>query len=93
MADTHLSRLVRERRKRLVATVLGHAEREFYSQLSEEQQAAFREKVITSIDDFADFVRDIIKVTGEDVVVNAHVVEILEALHSNQRTLLTRLAD
>lgn len=93
MADTHLTRLVRERRKRLVASILGHAEREFFPQLSAEQQTAFRDKTLASIDDFADFVRDIIKVTGEDVVVNAHVVQILEDLHHGQRNILQRLDD
>lgn len=81
MADTQFARLVRERRKRLVASILGHAEREFYPLLSPEQQTAFRDKVISSVDDFADLVRDIIKVTGEDVVVNAHVAQMIEEIH------------
>lgn len=81
MADIQLLRLVRERRNRAVASILGHAEREFYSLLTDEQREAFREKIMGSIDDFADFARDVVKVTSEDVVVNAHVVQLLEEIH------------
>lgn len=81
MAEHHFARLVRERRKRLVASILGHAEREFYSSLTPEQQQAFRQKVLDSVDDFADLMRDIIKVSSEDFVVNAHVAQIIEDVH------------
>ena len=82
MADSHFVRLVGARRKRLVASILGHAEREFYSQLTESQREDFRLKVLDSVDDFADLMRDIIKVTGEDVVVNAHVVDMIERIYA-----------
>lgn len=83
MADAHLIRLVVERRKRLVASILGHAERTFYAQLTPEQREDFRAKVLTSADEFADLMRDMLKVVGEDVVVNARAVELIEAIHHN----------
>ena len=81
MAESQFTRLIRERRKRLVASILGHAEREFYPQLDPEQREAFRAKVIDSIDSFADLMRDIVAVQGEDAVVNAHVVQLIEEIH------------
>lgn len=85
MADAHLIRLVVERRRRLVASILGHAERAFYSQLTVEQREEFRAKVLASADDFADLMRDMLKVVGEDVVVNTRAVDLIEAIHDNVR--------
>lgn len=87
MADSQIDRLIGQRRKRLVATILGHAERELYAQLTKEQQVEFREKVLRAVDDFADLTRDILKVISEDVVVNQHALELLEALHRDVREL------
>lgn len=85
MADAQLIRLITERRKRLVASILGHAEREFYDRLTADQRAAFRAKVLTSVDEFADLVRDLLKVTGEDVAVNDHVLAMLDKIHAAVR--------
>ena len=88
---SHMARLVGERRKRLVASIMGHAEREFFDDLTVEQQQAFRAKVIGSIDEFADLMRDVLKVVSEDVVVNSHALELLEAIHHRQESIV-RLA-
>ncbi len=85
MTDAHLIRLVVERRKRLVASILGHAERTFYSQLTPEQREAFRDKVLSSVDEFSDLMRDMLKVVGEDVMVNSHALDLIEAIHDNTR--------
>lgn len=81
MADTQMARLIGERRKRLVASILGHAEREFFDALTKEQQQEFRRKVLSSVDEFADLMRDVLKITGEDVVVNGYALELLENIH------------
>lgn len=81
MADPLMNKLVSARRQRLVASILGHAEREFYDKLSAAQRGEFRAKVLTSVDEFADLVRDLLKVTGEDVAVNDHVLELLDKIH------------
>lgn len=91
MADGHLARLIGERRKRLVASILGHAEREFFDSLTPEQQREFRRKVLASIDDFSDLMRDVLKIVSEDVVVNQHALELLESLHSGQRELARKI--
>lgn len=86
-----MARLITERRKRLVATIMGHAEREFFDQLTAAQQQDFRRKTLQAIDDFADLMRDVLKITGEDVVVNSHALELLTAIHDNQRSIAKRL--
>jgi hypothetical protein len=91
MADNHLARLVAERRKRLVASILGHAEREFYAQLTPEQQATFRRKTLGAVDEFCDLMRDILKISGEDVVLNQHALDLLNALHDQQQALVRQL--
>lgn len=90
MAD-QLIRLIVERRKRLVATILGHAERELYPHLTQQQQREFRTKTLTAIDEFADLMRDVLKITGEDVVVNGHALELLEKIHDSQRMIARKL--
>jgi hypothetical protein len=92
MADAQLIKLVGERRKRLVASIMGHAEREFFAQLSPTQQREFRTKTLTAIDEFADLMRDVIKITGEDSVVNAHAIDLLQQIHDGQRALAKRLS-
>lgn len=89
MAD-QMMRLITERRKRLVATVMGHAEREFFDRLTPQQQQDFRRKTLQAIDDFADLMRDVLKITGEDVMVNGHALELLERIHDNQRAMSKR---
>ena len=91
MAETHLVRLITERRKRLVASIMGHAEREFFDQLTPKQQQEFRRKTLTAIDEFADLMRDVLKITSEDAVVNGHALELLEKLHDSQRALIRKL--
>lgn len=86
-----MTRLLSERRKRLVATIMGHAEREFFDQLTPAQQLEFRRKTLTAIDDFTDLMRDVLKITGEDVVVNGHALELLQQIHDNQRVLAKRV--
>lgn len=91
MVDNQLARLIGERRKRLVATILGHAEREFFDALTIEQQQDFRRKTLSAIDDFTDLMRDVLKITSEDVLVNGHALELLQALHDNQNSMIRKL--
>lgn len=91
-SESQVLRLITERRRRLVATVMGYAEREIFEQLSDAQQADFRRKIIGAIDDFADLMRDVIKVTSEESVVNDHALRLLEQIHDSQRALVKRLS-
>jgi hypothetical protein len=91
MADTQMARLITERRRRLVASIMGHAEREFYNVLTAQQQTDFRKKTLSAIDEFADLMRDVVKITSQDVLVNGHALELLEQIHDGQRRLVKRL--
>lgn len=88
-----MMRLITERRKRLVATILGHAEREFFDKLTTAQQQEFRRNTLQAIDEFSDLMRDVLKVTGEDVVVNGHALTLLQQIHDGQRTMMRKRAE
>lgn len=85
MADSHLARLIGARRKRLVATILGHVERN--CDLDPDVYGELRFVVLGALDEFCDLTRDILKVVSEDVVVNQHALELLEQLHRDVRQL------
>jgi hypothetical protein len=76
-----MMRLITERRKRTVATIMGHAERELWHKLTVGEQQEFRRKVLQAIDEYTDLVRDVLKISGEDVVVNGHALELLQQIH------------
>lgn len=90
---SQMARLISERRRRMVATILGHAEREFYAQLTDAQRTEFRAKTLGAIDEFCDLTRDILKVMADDVMINQHALELLEALHDNQKAIVRKLGD
>lgn len=92
MAESQMLRLLTERRRRLVASIMGYAERELFDQLSTKQQQDFRRKTLTSIDEFCDLIRDVIKISTQDAAVNDHALELLESLHDGQRALAKRLS-
>lgn len=81
MSTTH--ELLQAQRKRVVAAILGHAEREVYPHLSRPQQAAFRAKVLTTIDVYHDLVMDLIKVYEgrDDSVINEEALNLLRQIH------------
>lgn len=78
-----VTRVVTEQRKRCLATILGAAETSpWWGRLSKDEQVAYRSRVIEALNVFYDLVRDVIKVTDEDVVRNEHVVDLIERIHS-----------
>jgi len=84
-------RLIVEQRKRLVASILGHAEREFWSRLTPEEREEFRLQVFDSVGIFTDFIRDVLKVADEDHLRNERALQLIEAVHTSQRQLVERL--
>lgn len=85
MADTQLTKLIGEQRKRLVASIMGHAEREFFVDLTPQQQQDFRKKTLSAIDQFCDLMRDVVKITSDDSVVNTEALDLLRLVHQNTR--------
>jgi hypothetical protein len=86
--DDLTSRLLGEQRKRLIASIMGAAENSpWWSKLNPAEQRAFREKVLGSIGTFYDFCKDVVKVTGDDVMRNDYALEMIRQVHESQRTL------
>ena len=86
-------RLLVEQRKRLIASILGHAERAFWDRLSVEEREDFRSKVFEAIGNFTDFTRDVLKVVDEDQIRNDRALELIEAVHSSQRSLVEKMGE
>lgn len=83
MAESQMTRLLMQRRKRLVASIMGHAEREFFGQLTAEQREDFRDKTLDSIDEFYDLVRDLLKISSDQFMVNDEALDMLRQIHAS----------
>lgn len=91
MSEDMVVRLLDAQRRRLVATVLGHAERSFYGKLTQLERDELRNKVLDAVAAFADFTRDVVKIADQDFVRNERVLELVEAIHSEQRAMARRM--
>lgn len=92
MAEDIVRRLAVEQRKRLVASLLGSMETSaWWSKLNVAEQRAIRDKVLTSIGNYHDFMLDIIKVGTEDTGRNEYAVQLIESVHAGQRRLEAKL--
>lgn len=88
MPDDIVRRLAVEQRKRLIAGIMGNMENSpWWGRLQSPEQRAIREKVLTSIGNYHDFMLDVIKVGSEDTIRNEYAVELLEAVHHGQRRI------
>lgn len=79
--------MIARQRKRVLATVLGHAERTFYDRLSEAEQKQFREVVLNSVGVFADLAMDLVRSSDEGWVVNDDARKVLEQVNVRTRRL------
>jgi hypothetical protein len=86
MADPVVA-IIGEQRKRLVGTILGHAEREFYADLTVEQQHAFRIKVLVAAGSFSDFLIDVVRGVSQGTWVNDEVIGLLAEINNQVRNL------
>jgi len=83
MSNEFLRSLMSEQRRRLVGSVLEHAENNLYQRMSSEEQRAFREKVLTSVGVFYDFMLDAVKASVNDgSVMNEEALVLLRDLHA-----------
>jgi hypothetical protein len=90
--DDIVKRLAIEQRKRLVASLLGAMETSpWWGKLGPTEQRGIREKVLTSIGNYHDFMLDIIKVGNDDGERNGYAIELIEAVHAGQRRLESKL--
>jgi hypothetical protein len=83
MASEFVRNLLIEQRKRLVGSIMLHAEKNLYPSMSVTQQRAFREKVLASVGAYHDTCLDILKASVNDgSVVNAEALELLRDIHT-----------
>lgn len=88
MADDIMRRLAGEQRRRFIAAILGAAETStWWSKLSVQEQKAYRDKVLSSVGNYHDFMLDVIKVSNDDVIRNEHAINLLQQVHDSQRRL------
>jgi hypothetical protein len=85
--------IIGEQRKRLIGAVLGHAEREMYPDLTEEQQRAFRAKVLQSAGAFSDFVIDVVRGVSQGVYLNEEAMRLLADINAQVRNINMSLED
>jgi hypothetical protein len=82
MASDFVRNLLIEQRKRLVGSIMLHAEKNLYGSMSTAQQRAFREKVLSSVGAYHDTCLDILKASVDDgSIVNAEALTLLTEIH------------
>lgn len=87
MTESNLvERLLSEQRARMVAGIMGYAERELYPTMTDRQKLLFRRKVMESVGVFYDFVRDALRATSVEatahgVVLNDEAMRLLGEIH------------
>lgn len=81
-------RLLDAQRRRLVASIMGHSEKSFYPKLTQVERDDFRSKVLDAVAAFSDFTRDVVKIADTDFERNERALQLIEAIHSDQRVLL-----
>ena len=80
--------IVVEQRKRLVASILGSAERSaWWGKVSPAEQREYRKKVLDSVGVFYDLIRDVVKVSNEDTMVNEQALGLIQQVHAGQARL------
>ena len=91
-SDSMVRRLAVAQRKRLVASILTFIEQApWYAELDQKECAELREKVLTSIGAYHDFILDVINVGEDDYGRNAKALELITQVHASQRRLETTL--
>ena len=84
-----VSGLLAQQRKRLVAGVLGAAERsEWWPKLSVSEQSDFRTRVLHSINGYYEVTLDLLKVsTDEGVLISEDALRLIQATHDRARSM------
>jgi hypothetical protein len=88
MSTDFVRNLLIEQRKRLTGSIMVHAEKNIYPQLTLAQQRAFREKVLASVGAYHDTCLDILKASVSDgSLVNAEALSLITAIHADVSAL------
>lgn len=74
-------RLLVERRKRLVGSIMQFAERELYPGMSLKQQQQFRDKVMEAVGGYHDLMIDLVRSLAGDGIVNEDALRLIQEIH------------
>lgn len=80
-------RLVMEQRKRAVGTIMGAVENLAHPHMPHKDRQALRLAILNGIGAYHDFVLDVLKVKGDDMVQNEETLRVLRELHHGQRQI------
>jgi hypothetical protein len=82
MASEFVRNLLVEQRKRVVSSVMTHLEKNVFPKMSETEQRATRDKVLSSIGVYHDTCLDILKASVNDgSVVNEEALALITEIH------------
>ena len=84
MSQSEFARsLAVEQRKRLVGSLMDHIEKQVYPHLPPDAKKALRDKVLSSVGAYHDFVLDVFKASVNDgLMTNEVALELLRDIHS-----------
>lgn len=83
MSNEFVRNLMAEQRKRLLGSLFDYLEKQVYPKLTVEEQKALRERVITSVGVFYDFMLDCTKASVNDgVVYNEEAVQMIRHIYT-----------
>lgn len=84
--DSTVRRMAIKQRQRLLATLLGAAERSsWWPKLTPEEKRIYRDEVIVTLNPYHEFMLDLIGVSTEDSTRNERTLELLESIQQHQR--------
>lgn len=82
MSQDFVRNLAVEQRKRLVGSLMEHLERHVYPSITPAQQQAVRQKVLSSVGAYHDFILDVLKASVSDgSVTNERALEMLAEIN------------
>jgi hypothetical protein len=84
MANEFIRRMLLNQRKRVVGSIMNHAEGSFWDKLSPQERAAFRQVVLQSVGVYHDTCLDMVKSSVDDgsTIVNEEAMRMIEDIHS-----------
>lgn len=82
MASDFVRNLLIEQRKRVVGSIMTHAEKNVFPSLNAAQQRALRDKILASVGAYHDTCLDILKASVNDgTIVNADALDMITEIH------------
>lgn len=88
--DDLARRLVMEQRRRAIGTIMGAVEELAYPKLSKPDQRALRQSILNGMGAYHDFVLDVLKVKGDDMLQNEETLRLLRDIHHGVSALNER---